>query len=1138
MPGDGRTVEKFGGPEVRIPWRFESPANRAPTQSRRTPYASRVSVCPSCGHENEEGAKFCSQCATPLVAGTTGGGTERKVITVLFADLVGFTSKAERLDPEDVQAVLAPYHERLRYELERWGGTVEKFIGDAVVALFGAPVTRENDPERAVRAALAIRDWIAEEAKLQVRIGVNTGEALVKLGARPESGEGMAAGDVVNTTARLQAAAPTNGILAGETTYRATAEAIEYRQHPAVDAKGKTEPVPVWEVMQARARFGVDLTPEARTPLVGRERELDQLVGALERARQQRSPELVTLIGVPGIGKSRLVGELFQSVERGGQLTYWRQGRSIGYGEGVSYWALAEMVKAQAGILETDRDAEVDAKLTRAVEQLIDEDTEWVLSHLRPLVGQAGDAAAGSQEEAFAAWRRFFEALAERYPLVLVFEDIQWADDGLLDFIDHLVDWVRDVPMLLLCTARLELLERRPAWGGGKMNAATVALAPLSNDETAALISALSERPLLEAATQTALLDRAGGNPLYAEQYVRMLAERGSAEDLPLPESVQGIIAARLDSLPLEEKAILQDAAVVGKVFWLGALGATEQQLHALQQKEFVQRARRSSVAGEIEFAFKHLLVRDVAYGQIPRSQRAQKHLRAAEWIESLGRPEDHAEMVAHHYLSALELARAAGEEVHAFADRARVALCEAGDRALALNALPQAEHYFSDAIDLTPQDDQGCPALLLRLGEARYLRSWGGFAELKEAQAGLLAVGDRESAAEAALRLTAIAWAKGNREGVTAHLDDARSLVAGRPASRVQASVLAEVARYDMLADRNDSAIATGRQALRMAEELGLDDIRTRALNNVGASRVAAGDPGGVDDLEASIAIASKINAAADLIRGYNNLGTMKLLLGRLDEAQPHILEAHRLAQHFGHHGFAQWSEGGPLIGDAFERGRWDEVVERADAFLAALGDSTHYQASSAYLFRAVVRLGRGDLTGAEHDAEQGLQLARPVGDPQLWGSILEFAAFVFDSAGNERRATETLDEALALMSELGQLGWVVVSTWASAWVAWRLERGEEFLHIVRDEPLESPWLWGARAIAAGDFARAADIFGEMRATTLEAFFRLQAAESLVADDRRAEADVQLRAALVFYRSVGATRYVREGEELLAASA
>ena len=422
-----------------------------------------MSICPNCGHENEPAAKFCSQCATPLAEVGKGPRSERKIVTVLFADLVGFTGRAERLDPEDVQAVLAPYHERLRYELERWGGTVEKFIGDAVMALFGAPVTREDDPERAVRAALAIRDWITEEGKLQVRIAVNTGEALVNLTARPEAGEGMAAGDVVNTAARLQSAAPVNGILVGETTYRATAETIEYREHDPIAAKGKEDPVAVWEVVEARARFGVDLAPETRTQLVGREREVDLLVGTLARTREQRSTELVTLIGVPGMGKSRLVGELFRSIEQGGELTYWRQGRSLPYGEGVSYWALGEMVKAQAGILETDSDDEVAAKLRHTVEQLVEEDADWVLSHLRPLVGQAADVTS-SQEEAFAAWRRFFEALAEHHPLVLVFEDLQWADEGLLDFVEHLADWVRDVPMLILCTARLELLERRPAW--------------------------------------------------------------------------------------------------------------------------------------------------------------------------------------------------------------------------------------------------------------------------------------------------------------------------------------------------------------------------------------------------------------------------------------------------------------------------------------------------------------------------------------------------------------------------------------------------------------------------------------------------------------------------------------------------
>jgi class 3 adenylate cyclase/tetratricopeptide (TPR) repeat protein len=1055
---------------------------------------------------------------------------ERKVVTVLFADLVGFTSRAEQLDPEDVDAMLGPYHERLRYELERWGGTVEKFIGDAVVAFFGAPVAGEDDPERAVRAALAIRDWIAEEGKLQVRVAVNTGEALVRLGARPESGEGMAAGDVVNTAARLQSAAPANGILVGETTYRATAERVEYREHEPVDAKGKEEPVPVWEVVEARARFGVDLAPAERTPLVGREREVDLLVGTLERARQQRSPELVTLIGVPGIGKSRLVGELFQSIDRGGELTFWRQGRSLPYGEGVSFWALAEMVKAQAGILETDSDEEVGAKLRAAVEQLLDEDVEWVVSHLRPLVGQTADSA-GSQEEAFAAWRRFLEGLAEEHAVVLVFEDIQWADDGLLDFVEHLADWVRDVPMLILCTARLELLERRPAWGGGKLNAANVALAPLSGEETARLMWALGVE------TQPALVERAGGNPLYAEQYVRMIQERGSAEDLP--ESVQGIIAARLDGLQPEEKSVLQDAAVMGKVFWLGALGVDEQRLHPLQQKEFVQRARRSSVAGETEFSFKHVLVRDVAYGQIPRADRAQKHLRTAEWIESLGRPDDHAEMVAHHYASALELTRASGGSPNGLVTRTRDALRDAGVRAASLNAVAQAERYFTEALELTERDDPERVQLLYKLGAVKHIRSWEGSEELTEARDGFIAAGDPESAAEAVLRIADNHWSRGQGEEVKAQLEQARSLVAGRPPSRTQAQVLEQAARYAMLGDRNEEAIATGREALLMAEELGLDDIRARVLNNMGSARVAAGDPdGGLEDLNQSIELATRLNIADEIVRGWNNRGTMKILLGRLAEADEDVMEAYRLAQHFGHRGFVRWFEGGPLMGQLWLAGRWDEVVERTTSFIEGLGGEAHYQAASSLWFRGMVRAARGEDVAAAEDAARALEVARPVGDPQQTGSTLLGVAFLYMTIGDRRRASELFDESLDFIRGLGDLGWVVGQLHGLAWIAEKLGRAEELLAAVKDEELETPWLFAARTIAAGDLVRAAEIFAEMGHAPWEVFYRLCAAEVLVAEGRRAEADEQLRPALAFYRDVRASRYVREGEALLAATA
>jgi len=663
-------------------------------------------------------------------------------VTCLFCDLVGFTARAETLDPEDVRGLLAPYHARVRSELERHDGTVEKFIGDAVMAVFGAPLAHEDDPERAVRAALAIRN-VAQEEGLELRLGIATGEALVTLGARPEEGEGMAAGDVVNTAARLQAAAPVNGILVGATTYRATRNAIEYREAPPVEAKGKTDPVPVWEALEARARFGWELDHVPRE-LVGRDHELDTLRDALARARDDLSPQLVTIVGVPGIGKSRLVMELSRIADADPELITWRQGRCLAYGDGVTFWALAEIVKAQAGILEADQPDSAAEKLRGAVEDVLRDpsDARWIEARLRPLAGLGDETelAGDRRGEAFAAWRRFIEALADQRTLVMVFEDLHWADDGLLDFVDELAEWVRAVPLVVVCTARPELLTRRPSWGGGKLNATTLALAPLSEEQTALLIAHVLEQPLLPAEVQQKLLERAGGNPLYAEQFAQLYLEQPSAEELPLPVTLQGIIAARLDLLSGEEKRLLQNAAVVGKVFWAGSLErigaverqATEQLLHALERKDFVQRATRASLAEHTEYSFRHVLIRDVAYGQIPRAERAEKHRLAAEWIESLGRAEDHAEMLAHHYQSALEYARAAGEETVGLGERARVALAAAGDRASALNAFAAAIRFYTEALELIPADDpEGDPNLaeihdavrcdlLLSLGDAQ----------------------------------------------------------------------------------------------------------------------------------------------------------------------------------------------------------------------------------------------------------------------------------------------------------------------------------------------------------------------------------------------------------------------------------
>jgi class 3 adenylate cyclase len=457
---------------------------------------------------------------------------ERKTVTCLYADLVGSTAAADRADPEDVQARLAPYHARLRDELQRFGGTVEKFIGDAVVAIFGAPAAHEDDAERAAHAALMIHQAIDElnehdrSLDLTVRVGIATGEALVQLDVDARSGEGIAAGDVMNVGARLQGAARPGGILVDEATQRATRHAIEYRPTAPMVAKGKAEPLRAWEVVGTRR----DILTDRDAPLVGRADELGLLVQALARVSHARRAQLVTIVGVPGIGKSRLVFELFAAAARDGRPLLRLQGRSVPYGNGISLSALAEIAKASSGILETDDADTATTKLRNAVDAVVTDarDARWVAEHLRPLVGLASGSEldADRRTEEFAAWRRWIEALAEGSPVALVFEDLHWADDTLLDFIEHLVEWARDVPLFVVATTRPELFERRPNWGAARWNAFSISLEPLRDEDTSQLVSALLEQAVLPTALRATLLDRSGGNPLYAGQYVRMLADR------------------------------------------------------------------------------------------------------------------------------------------------------------------------------------------------------------------------------------------------------------------------------------------------------------------------------------------------------------------------------------------------------------------------------------------------------------------------------------------------------------------------------------------------------------------------------------------------------------------------------------
>jgi class 3 adenylate cyclase/tetratricopeptide (TPR) repeat protein len=1088
-------------------------------------------TCPRCGQENPDGARFCNACAAPLAAAEEARLEERKVVTVLFADLVGFTSRAERMDPEEVRSLLRPYHARLRDELERFGGTVEKFIGDAVMAVFGAPVAHEDDAERAVRAALAIRDWILDEqAELQLRIGVNTGQALVSLGARPEEGEGMVAGDVVNTAARLQSHAPVDGILVGEATWRATRDAIDYRPAEPVQAKGKSEPVEAWEVLEARGRVGVDISKRVRAPLVGRRRELDSLLDALERARGSRSVQLVTLVGEPGIGKSRLVYELFEAVERDPELVFWRQGRSLPYGEGVSFWALGEMVKAHTGILETDDEAEADRKLRATVTATVPvDDVEWTIAHLRPLAGvEDGSGRSDAQDEVFAAWRGFLEGVADRGPLVLVFEDLHWADDGLLDFVDHLVDWATRVPLLVVATARPELLSRRSGWGGGKTNALTLSLAPLSGDETAELVHALLERAAIPAEVQATLLERAGGNPLYAEEFVRLLEER--SDDATLPETVQGIIAARLDLLDRDEKELLQDAAVLGRVFWVGGLTRerteAEAALHRLERRELVQRERRSSIANDTEYAFRHALVREVAYEQIPRAQRGDKHRRVADWLEALGRSEDLAELLAHHYLAVLDYA----EPDAAFSARAGRALGEAGDRALKLNAYLTAAGFYRRAIELAPDEERG--QLLFGLGSALFALADHAAAEtLVEASDLLVQAGNPETAAEVECLLAQMAFYMADAADVNRHVDRAVELVRGRPPSVAHARSLSQAARFQMLGGEWGAAVESGREAERMATGLGLDAIRADALATVGVARDGLGDSLGHADLETAIELAEAARAPLPLSRALNNLGWCYM---GIDLRRAHELfeQQYEVGQRYGHVRQIWWARA-QLVDVVFQRGRWDEALEHAEAVIAHVeaGNPLYAEAASR-LVRAAVTIARGDGAAFDADLHRSLALAAEATDPQAREQNSIYVAYLRLWAGDRAGARELLDSTLetARTTEVG----IHLIHYQAALLAALLELDPAEIGLPPIDVVETPRQRATAALLGGDLLAAAEALAELGSVNDEAYLRLRAGERLVAEGRTEDGQAQVERALAFYRGVRAARFVAEAEALV----
>jgi class 3 adenylate cyclase len=606
-----------------------------------------VAVCSSCGQENPDIARFCLACGLPLSDARGAASEERRLVSVIFVDMVGFTSRAERLDPEDVQDLLRPYYDVVRREIESFGGVVEKFIGDAVVGLFGAPVAHGDDAERAVRAALVVRDSIAamDEADprldLKVRIAVNSGEALVIVDARPALGEAVVTGDVVNTAARLQTAAPVGGVLVGEETYRATRDAILYSPAEPVEAKGKEERVPAWVALR-EAR-----SPGERSlggPLIGRDAELDVLRGTWERVAGERTSQLVTVIGPAGVGKTRLGVEFSAMVrERGGRSV---TGRVLPYRESTAYSALGFQLKQLCGIFETDTVEAAMQKLEAAVSTLLPPaEVPEVTRHLGILLGLDLQGTVADRESLFYSIRTFIEAVAVDQPTMFVFEDLHWADEALLELVSLLAARLRDLPVLVLVLARPELLDVRPDWGGGLI--AHTAL-PLRSLDAAAATELATSRLADVGATEN--LDRAAdlaavadGNPLFIEQLAAALVETGDP-NAPMPTTIRGIIAARLDALPPTERTVLLNAAVAGRVFWRRAVermcsdsGGLSRALAELERRELISRQTVSAFEGHQQFTFRHVLVRDVAYELLPRSVRQKRHREAALFFEEVG---------------------------------------------------------------------------------------------------------------------------------------------------------------------------------------------------------------------------------------------------------------------------------------------------------------------------------------------------------------------------------------------------------------------------------------------------------------------------------------------------------------------
>ncbi len=1126
--------------------------------------------CPACGAENPDGFRFCGQCGARLAA-PAAAAEERKVVTTLFCDLVAFTAMSEAADPEDVDAVLRAYHAAARKVIESHGGTVEKFIGDAVVGVFGVPAAHEDDPERAVRAGLRIVQALEGATRpdggpLEVRIGVNTGEALVRLDVTPGSGEGFLTGDAVNVAARLQAAAPAGGVVVGEVTHALTEKAFVCEALEALALKGKSEPVSAWLFKKPRSRTGLRTAPQTTTPFFGREAELAALQAALADATETGSARFCLLVGEPGIGKSRLVLELSRYLEAVPDLVTWRQGRCLPYGEGVTFWALGEIVKAHAGIVDSDGVVTVEEKLDAILPE--GEDRPWLRQRLRPLLGL--EASQASREESFAAWTRFVEIVASGGPTVLVVEDLHWAGEAMPAFIEHLLAQDLKVPLLVVATTRPELLQQHE----GALTAAAavddrlrrITLPTLSQSEAAALIVALLHAELPEEIGGR-VLDLVGGNPLFAEQYGSLLLDRGLlvraidglhlevTEELPLPETVQAVLAARLDTLSPEHKAFLCDAAVIGETFWRGGVAAlsgcaaseVEEAMEALADRDLVRPMVSASMAGEAEYIFWHALARDVAYAQLPRRVRLAKHTAAADWLRA--KAGERVEELAYHYATALDLARATGdrERAEGLLGPAVHYLSKAADRNLALD-VAVAEQQYAHALGLVSDDAPQRPWLLARWAEA--LQQRGRFRESADAflaaADGLRSRGDLPAAAAALAR----SWGPLNDLGdprAQAVVADAEHLLEGTPDSPELVAVLAERAVEHTMCGDWRAAVASAERALTVAGELGLD-LPARALGFRGMARCLGGDAGGIDDLRRALAEAQRQGLGRDVAVLQSNLGMGLALHHGFRE----VLGVHREGLEYAQrHGIEEFvlSFRAELIEDLTGTGDWDEaldevatlrpVLERADfAWMLVTVRTNELQILARRGGEAIAAAPTAGLLGAARQSEL----------PEDTIQTLFACAEAAQALGDGARALALLSECVAVPDAGAATGyaWCLAEAVRVALGAGDPALAARLIEVTTGEgPMHERGLASARAAllehrgdvdeAAEAHAAAASLWCEFGDPYEEGRALLGQGRCLVALGRAPEAAAPLAAAREIFARLGARPALAETDAVLA---